>query len=386
MVLCDPIYIKSIPYYYQYYNNYIKKNDNCESDKFIINSLKCKHKFLIPKFITKSDLIKKLESINSRNNKNNNKLTTFIKDIPKTINNNPKCSICFNTCHNRVFLSCYHSFCYKCLTEHINHQKNDVLKHCNNNNPRINSRNNSICINVNKFERIKTINNIKCPICNNCVKSNNIYLLIPPYFLQNSLTTKISNKKFGTKSTYFRNFVNLLHYYSIGDCEYKEFLFKYIGIKTFHILHNIYLDKSPFNIQYNKKYNTFKIIISNSTKWVKTMNTVLNNSNNIDHTTINFIDYKEFISLINNQFILDHDYTSHNEKNNSSLKNKFIFYFTELENVSQTNNIKSIVSQIKKNIKKKIYPSNLISVSFKQIIIKNTIDEKIFKNKIIIHK
>ena len=389
MVLCEPIYIKSIPYYYQYYNNYVNKSNNCESDKFIINSLKCKHKFLIPKFITRDRLINKLKSIN--NNKTKNQEFTFLKEIETNINNNPKCSICFNTCHNRVFLGCYHSFCYKCLTEHINHQKsNNILKHsnsCNRINSNVNLNNKSICINVEKFETTKIINTIKCPICNDCVNKNDIYLLVPQYFLENNLTTKVNIEKYGTNSIYFKNIINLLYYYSIGDNEYKEFLFKYIGIKTFHILDLINRNKSPFNIsksKNNKKTFTYKIIISNSSNWVKSMNEILNNSSNLDYNTINFIDYKNFISLINSHFNVKYNLDS--IKNTSTNKKKFIFYFTEFENILQSNNIKLLITEIKKNIKKNVYLKTISSIDFKQIIIKNTIDEKIFKNKIIIHK
>ena len=380
MVLCEPIYIKSIPYYYQYYNNYINKTNNCESDKFIINSLKCKHKFLIPKFISKEELILNLK-IEELKNKTS---STFIKEIPDTINNNPICSICLNKCHNRIFLGCYHSFCYKCLTEHINHQKiNLKLKHRNNfdtistfNEPTNNDNNNLMCINIDKFKRNKTI---KCPICSSCVKSDNVYLLTPCEFQQKLLDNKIVNTLSGPQNINLKHFLGLLIFYSIGSDDYKEFLFKYIGIKTYHILNLIYLNKTPFKIE-NKKYSTYKIVISSSDKWVKIMNLLLNNPHQLDIKTINFINYNDFITLSKNNFITNDVNISNNNKI------KFVFFFTELENVLQSNNIKTIISQIKNNMKHKLYSPFINSITFKQIIIKNTIDEKIFKNKIIIHK
>ena len=381
MVLCDPIYIKSIPYYYEYYNNYLKKIENCESDKFIINSLKCKDKFILPKFITKNELIKNLNLLS--NNVNNNS-STFIKDISTNINNNTKCSICFNTCHNRVFLSCNHSFCYKCLTEHINQQKFTTNYNMININHNIKSNNNSLCVDINQYNP-KYIQHIKCPICNICVNSNNINLLIPQYFMENTLTNNLEYNK-GVKGIYLKNFVKLLLYYSLGDNDYKEFLFKYIGIKTFHILNNIHFCKSPFNIEYNKKYKIYKIIISHSNKWTKYMNTILNNDNYINNTTINFINYSDFTSLVNNKFNLVNLNKSNYQEIKYDFKYKIMFFFTELENISQSNNIKTLITDIKKNIKKKVYTTNLIGITFKQIIIKNTIDEKIFKNKVIIRK
>ena len=367
MVLIQAINIKAESYFYEYYNNYINKKNNCESDKFIINLLKYRTKLLTFKFINNIELLDSL-------NKNN----IYHLNTYKTLKNNDKqkCSICVENCDNNIVLKCLHCFCYKCINEYNYHTKKSL--------------NHNKCT---KYIDIKnTKQHIKCPICNKINYNHSISILLNKNIYDNKT---INNNK---NISYLHFFTRLVNFYIYSNNKLnKEFIYKYIGYKTYYILDLINKNKSPLNInKKQKKCNKhYKIIISYSNDWNKYMNNIINNNkqnykqnysqnlinNNISETQINFMYYETFIINFSNNFT--------KFINNIIYKKiKITFSFMEPRSLELNNELNTTINSIKLNMKhyNKLNKIKKIEyIQFKQFIIKNTIDEKIFKNKVIIY-
>lgn len=290
-----PIYIKPDNYFYKYYNNYIKQQNNCESDQFILNLLKCKQKIIIPPYYLKETIIKNVH------NYNNNTTNNYYLNIKNNIKNNTNCcSICYEKLNdNYIMTPCLHTYCYKCCN-HI---------HNNNCNSDCNS------------------NNFKCSMCSSQYNINDLLFIND----NNKTIAQILIDLYEPK----KNILN------------KEFIYKYIGYKTYFIMKSILKNKTPFTLKnISKKY---VVIIESNNEWINLMS-------NLYSTILFFKTVNEFYNYLNL---------------NSSNKNKnYIVYFTNYNTI--INNKINCISQYK--------------IDFYQFIIQNTIDEKIFKGKVIIKK
>ena len=178
MGLIKSIYILPDKYFYNYYNDYITKKNNSESDYFILNLLKCKGKLITPTFITKNDLYK------YNHNKILNKLNNLIISREyyenfklKVINNHHICNICYdNVTDNYIITQCLHTYCLKCAnTLYFNNKKQSIEQIDNNTSLIFKKRNNSII----KRE-------FKCSICSHQQNREQLF------FLSNKILNDIS--------------------------------------------------------------------------------------------------------------------------------------------------------------------------------------------------
>ena len=308
-IIIKPIYVKPDSYFYNYYNNYIKQSQNCESDQFILNLLICKNKLYTPPYYFKYDII------NNLNNYNHNTKNNYYLQITENIKNNKiQCSICYeNLSDNYILTPCMHAYCYKCfncINDNIN----------NNNNNNIDIINNQVC-SENKF---------KCSICSSKYNTNSLQLINN----NNNSIIEILMQLYEPK----KKILN------------KDFIYKFLGYKAYHIMKLIHKNKYPFNI---KNISKTKIVIIDSNKnWIHFMKSL--------HP--NFI-FFESIDLF---------YTN---KCNENIKDSKI----EQYNIYLTNN--NIIVNYNKKILKILKNKKL---NYYQFVIKNTIDEKIFKGKVII--
>lgn len=307
--LITPIYIKPDSYYYKYYNNYIKQSKNCESDKFILNLLKCEYKLINLYIYSKKHIINILNNSKKKNSKD------LIENIK---NNNNICCICHDKLiDNYIITSCFHNYCYKCV--------NHIFE--------INNKN---------FSNKKDFKNINCSICKSILYINNLY------FINNT------NKNISEILS------NL--YESKKNISNKEFIFKYLGYKSYYIiksLHKVTLNnfkkvKKKINKKILSKYTSNMVIIINSD-----------------------INWNKFISSIYSDIIcfksleLFHNYL---QKNNTTTI-QYHIYFTNNNYISY--NKKQLLLSNNQN-------SQNHQFKYYQFIIKNTIDEKIFKGNVII--
>jgi len=372
MGLITPIYIKPDQYFYSYYNDYITKNNNSESDYFILNLLKCKNKLITPTFITKNNLqdynnckiLKQKQKLNLSND-----YYEHFKE--KIIHNKHVCNICYdNVNDNYVITECLHTYCIKCAnTLYFNNNNTNNYTSMETNLFSFKKRNNSI----NKRE-------FKCPTCSHTQNKEHLFLLT------NKILSDIEKKKENKKHiNFYLSLIKVLYntVLSVKKKKFtynvnKNFIYKYIGYKTYYILNKIVENKTPFNIienditNYNKTHH-IKIILSNNPKWIELMNIIITN-NNIHLCLIGnmpqYID--ELINTIN---------TSIN-------KNKFInfhLYLVDPYDKKKYDAIKSNLNNLILNISssdKGKYKN--IKILPYQLVIKNTIDEKIFTNKVII--
>ena len=158
----------------------------------------------------------------------------------------------------------------------------------------------------------------------------------------------------------------------------KNFIYKYIGYKTYYILNRIIENKTPFNIKkitnYNKNYD-IKIILSNNPKWIELMNIIIGN-NNIHICLIgNMPKYIDELIISNNTLM----------NKNLNKNTHFHLYLVDPYDKEKYDAIKSNINNLILNISSSndIKYKN-IKISPYQLVIKNTIDEKIFTNKVII--
>jgi len=345
MCILKPLYITPDSYFYKYYNNYINKQNNSESDVFILNLLKCKSKIIKPTILNKNDITQWFTHSANDNNEYNDLFKKQIND------NKNICNICYETLDDLyIITSCYHTFCYKCAnTVYFNNKTKSVKENGNHLN-----------------EMIKK--DFKCPCCNYSQTEKDLYL-----FTNNNLdkhtpefkTTYLSMIKliYETKNSCFKNKFN----YNIN----KGFIYKYLGYKTYYIIDKILANKSPFNIlkSSKNKIHTIKILISNNPRWITLMNNLLDNDN---HNFI-FCLTGNLMNVLNN----------HINDTDPNFKYNYHLYLLEPYNKTNYDNIKSNLNLKLLEIQENIQYAN-INITPYQLIIKNTIDETIFKNKVII--
>ena len=379
MGLIIPIYIKPDKYFYNYYNDYITKNNNSESDCFILNLLKCKSKLITPTFITKKEL---QDYNNCKILENNNKLNLspeYYENFKlKVINNKHICNICYdNISDNYVITQCLHTYCIKCANIlYFNNKKQSLIEPIQNN-IILKKRNNSI-----------SSREFKCPICSHKQNKEQLNLLTQKFLTDKKKKNyKKKENKEGEQSYCYLSLIKLIYNNVLSSKKNnfiynvnKNFIYKYIGYKTYYILNKIVENKSPFNViendiqNYNKIHN-IKIILSNNPKWIELMNIIICN-NNIH------------LCLVGNmpQYI-DELINSMNTSINKNLNNyiHFHLYLVESYNKEKYETIKINLNNIILNISSSDEPRyKNIKISPYQLVIKNTIDEKIFTNKVII--
>jgi hypothetical protein len=372
MGIITPIYIKPDKYFYSYYNDYINKNNNSESDYFILNLLKCKSKLIIPTLITKLDLqdYNKCGILEQKNFKISQEYYNNFKS--KVINNKHVCNICYeNVNDNYVITQCLHTYCIKCANTLYFNNSNNTRSSTETNLFSFKKRNNSI-----------TKREFKCPTCSHTQNKEQLFLLTDK--ILSDMEKKKENKK---QINIYLSIIKLMYnsVFTIKKNKFtynvnKNFIYKYIGYKTYYILTKIVENKTPFNIiendisNYNKTQN-IKIILSNNPKWIELMNIIVGN-NNIHLCLVgNMPQYIE--ELIN----------SMNTSINKNL-NKYIHFHLYLVDPYDKEKYDAIKSNLN-NLLLNISSSNEekyknIKISPYQLVIKNTIDEKIFTNKVII--
>ena len=364
MGLIIPIYIKPDKYFYNYYNDYITKNNNSESDYFILNLLKCKGKLITPTFITKKDL-QHYDNCKLLDNKNNLNLSQEYYNTFKlnVMNNKHICNVCYeNITDNYVITQCLHTYCIKCAnTLYFNNKKHSLVEPIDTN-FYLKKRNNSI-----------SRKEFKCPMCNHSQNQEQLFLLTD---IENKSNSKKQTNCYLSLIKVLYNTVLSIKKNKITYNVNKNFIYKYVGYKTYYILNKIIENKSPFNIiendilNYNKTQH-IKIILSNNPKWIELMNIIVSN-NNIHLCLVGsmpqYID--ELINSIND---------------NSNNYIHFHLYLVDPYNKVKYDAIKSNLNNLMLHISSSTNDTyKNIKISPYQLVIKNTIDEKIFTNKVII--
>ena len=376
MCILKPIYIIPDDYFYKYYNNYINKQHNGESDIFILNLLKCKGRIITPPIINTQSLLHhfndnaKFNSSNREIHKTNNYVDEFKSRI---ITNNNICNVCHETLNNNyIITSCYHTFCYICAnTVYYNNKKKSFKSRNAEFTTTCNHNSNSIYNNT-------LDKNFKCPCCNYEQTQKDLYIFTKSNDINDYTFNYMSliNSIYNTKNIVVKNKFSL----NIN----KVFIYKYIGYKTYYILNTIFCKKKPFNIKkpQNKKIINITILISNNPNWVDLMNSLFNNNNNDNN------DNKDNKDTIDNlSFCLTRNLMELLNKfiNTRSMKIKYNYnlYLLEPYQINNYDNIKSNLNTLLLKTQQETEYSN-IKINPFHIIIQNTIDEKIFKNKVII--
>ena len=348
------------------YKKYLNNPTNCETDNYIIKLISAFSYVPNIKIIEQNISIQDTRFNNNNNSNNNNTINN--NNINNNIKVKEKCPICIENIDKTklAFFKCGHHMCFNCLIKFLNY-----------NYP-----------------------NCCCPIC----KKKNIESHI---------------------TSFYNNYI-------------KEYLFL-PDIKTFYAISNI--NKWLFNSNINNN-NSVYILISNYEKWTNSVSNYIksntnienNNNNNNNNNTNNKIiclNYSDFLTKNNNKRshncytscdkIIENKIIENEIIENSSLnQNKDINYNNSLNNtlnntldnsinnslntvnniinvyiylvdpiikhistkkkilVSIQNNIKNL-KEIKNSLNKPLYKI----IDIKQYIIKNTIDEKIFREEVI---
>jgi hypothetical protein len=344
MCILKPLYITPDSYFYKYYNNYINKQNNSESDVFILNLLKCRSKIIKPIIINKNDITQCFTHSKNDNNEYYDLFKTKIND------NKNICNICYEKLDDLyIITSCFHTFCYKCTnTVYFNNKTKSVKANGNHLNKMINK-------------------DFKCPCCNYSQTEKDLYL-----FTNNNLDKH--NLEFRT--TYL-SMIKLM-YEIKNNLDYnininKEYIYKYLGYKTYYIIDKIISNKAPFNIlkSNKKKKHIIKILISNNPRWIELMTNLCEGHYSLN----NFI----FCLTGNLMKVLN----NHINTTNTEFKYDYNLYLLEPYNKTNYDNIKSNLNLKLLEIQDNIQYANINIIPY-QLIIKNTIDETIFKNKVII--
>ena len=322
--------IKPNKLFYKIYNDYLQDPNNNESNNYILNLVNVNNKLIIPQIITKKKYIEKNLNSNSSNN-----LSTY-QDTFKSqlLKKNQKCNVCLDTFQdNYVITNCHHIFCFLCFNKlHKYNYKNrskQLRHHIGNNHLGNTCKVIPITQNINC-----THNEIKCPKCDNSIDYNKCYIISNNYSAeQNKLKC-------------------LLHLFKNNIIQ--TYLLQHIGYKTIYFLKEI--DKF---IQINKSSNKLYFLIFNQ-EWISFLTQIIPKSKlqNIKFITLDCIKNKKFI-------------------NENFINKNFKIIIIELLKLNNKKKIFNFIENIKSKSTKKFQIIN--------IVIKNTIDEKIFNNQVIIN-
>ena len=332
------------------YTSYLKNKSNKESDAYILNLVSINHNLFIPDNYTRTQFIDYYTSTNTNTNtnattntnttntnKNNNTRykETVLEDLQKK-NKKQKCNICLeNYNENFILTPCFHSYCFLCFNKMIIHNTS------NKNNFNLNSNLDKIKAKSNENQRIK------CPTCQSVFKKAECKLIF--------------NKNYGnTKSTVneFNHKVQIIKHLFKKENEIRDYLSINIGFKTVHVLENI----DNIIKKYSSSSNYFLVI---NQRWIDLMKSILNK---YQLNRIGFLDF-DTLSHLN----LDAD----NNDNNDNKDNKITIFILEPLNLFYRDKLNQFTNQFAINKKTKLELNHLV--------IKNTIDQKIAENKVILN-
>ena len=344
MNFIKPITIKPTNYFNSIYNTYLQNPDNNESNFYILNLLKCHGYFITPILCNIIQYLNFLKQNENSNKYYNNLINTLITSEKKI-----ECSICLDEINKNEFIStkCFHIFCLKC---YITYFRNHLCK--------------------DKFK------NIKCPICSEETEYNNYYLVLND--------TKLFKTKKNMYITYFLNKLNTTT--KIKDYSFEDSLIYNIGFKGIYLIKKFYKNEYPMNIS----NNNLKIIISDERSWFYFFNSIIEEDYFLDNSflfnkedtyinKINFIDFNKKILILNYEYLIIFINFLLNIKNQYNSKLKINFIFTEPYSYKKKEYLNKILNLLFLTYENKFY-----SFTFKQLIIKNTIDQKIFKDNAIL--
>ena len=343
MNFIKPITIKPTKYFNSIYNTYLQNPDNNESNFYILNLLKCHGYFITPIL---SNIVQYINFL--KHNENNNE---YYKNLINTLikpENKIECSICFDEINKNEFIStkCCHLFCLKC---YILYYRNHLCK--------------------------KNYNDdITCPNCAVQSKFNDFYLVLND--------TKLFKTKKNMYISYILNKLNTTT--KSKDYSFEDALIYNIGFKGIYLIKKFYKNEYPMNLS----NNTLKVIISDETSWFYFFNTIIDKDYYLDNRflfdnkteDINFIDFNKKILILNYQYLIIFLNFLLNIKNHYNSKLKINFIFTEPYSYKKKEYLNNILNLLFLNYENKFY-----SFTFNQLIIKNTIDQKIFKDNAILY-
>ncbi len=341
MNFIKPLLIKPTSHFNTIYKTYLKNPDNNESNYYILNLLKCHGYFITPIIITFLDYLNFLKQ-------NNN---TYNKGLINTLNDTSKhmeCSICFENINKNEFIStkCFHTFCLKC---YVSYYRTHLCK--------------------------EECSAIKCPNCNMNYEHNNIYLVL-----------NNNNKIFKTKKNLYLSFIlNKLNITNkLKDTSFEDSLIYNIGFKGVYLLKKFYKNEYPMNTT----NNSLKVILTEEISWFYFFNTIIDKEHILQNdfllkyknVKMTFLDLNKKILIINYKYLIEFIKFLLYIKNQYNSRFKINFIFTEPYDYKKKEFLIQNLNLLLIN-----YENKFNAFSFKQLIIKNTIDHKIFKEEAILY-
>lgn len=327
------IFIKPNKIFYDIYNDYIKKPNNNESNSYILNLISIKSKLIIPEIITKKKYLEKID----KNKLSNNYLKNFYNDLNSI---KQTCNICLDSFNdNYVITSCYHVFCLICYNKLCKYKQNNIVDNLFEN-----------TLEYKKLNHNTSNNKIKCPKCMNVFNKTNAYLI------SNSTYLKTKQKCINNE-----NKTNLLLYLYKKNKTIQKYLLHHIGYKTIYFIDKI---EQFYNISINNINNIFIYILIINPYWENLIKELIpiNKLNNIKFIKISDLEIKKFI---NKQF--------------------YIYIFEPLR-LKYKQKLYNFIDNIDKTlIATKSNTKNKFSYKIINLVIKNTIDEKIANNEVILN-
>ena len=324
---------------------------------YILNMLGLKEKFIIPKIIDKDSYIIELKNSIKQNKKN-----LYLSNFCETLTNNKQiCNICLeNMEDNYIVTPCKHLYCLLCFNklckESNKYSKQNNIIHNINYNTNFNIKNRNI---------VSKSCEIKCPKCNNIFNKKNVYL-IKSCSKNNPIV--VNQNKIALLLDLYNN--NLL---------IQKYLLFHIGYKTIY-----FLKKIDMFLNNTQKYNTGKNKNKNKNK-----NNITNTSANTNYILILNSNWKDFIKELipinkfsNIKFINLNDLII-----NNFVEKQFTIYIFEPLNLNYKIKIDNFITSIILNNNIKIIKNKKNNNKFKivNLVIKNTIDEKIANNAVILN-
>lgn len=343
MNFIKPIIIKPTHYFNLIYNTYIKKPDHNESNFYILNLLKCHGYLITPIIITFENYIKFL---NSNDKEYSNNLIDILNDNNKHI----ECNICLENVNKNEFVStkCYHIFCLEC---YIKLNRNHLCK--------------------------KNHDFINCPTCSKNYKIDDIYLVLH------------NNKSLKTKKNIYFNYIiqKLNSTHKLKDNSFEDILIYNLGLKGIYLFKKLLKNEYPINVC----NNSLKVILSENVSWIYYMSKIIDpehliennffyNSSEEEYIFNNIVNLNKKILFLNFEMLKVFFKFLYNIKNQYNSRFKITFIFTEPYDYKKKECLTNMLNILLVN-----YQNKFNCFSFKQLIIKNTIDHKIFKDNAILY-